>query len=381
MARNRGLVAACAFGVAMVLLGDAVAAVVVTGRNRTAGAGELSGVLPSLESFVEKSRGLTFKRGVDVRVLDEEAFDKALTGLGPSAADPARQYLESRFLVGFLKALSLVGRDFQLSSLDAAGKRSLLGLYEPLRKRILVRAGLPPPLLRRVVVHELTHALDDQYHPLEDILIDLRTEERRALQALVEGDAERVDRLYRDQLPPASRAAADGVVEPSTELPASVGPFLDLLAFAYVSGPDFIRALVERGGTAAVDAAFRSRPTTSEDILHPDRFLAGTRPVSVSRPPADGPLLGLGILGEVVLRLVLGESLDAGAAGRAADGWGGDSYVAWSDNERTCVRVNLRMDTPADTEEVRAALRQWAGKHVGTDIRLDRDVTVVTRCA
>lgn len=212
-------------------------------------------------------------------------------------------------------------------------------------------------------------------------MIDLRTEEGRVLQALVEGDAGRVDTLYRDQLPPAARAAAEGAVEGLAELPRSVGPFLELLAFPYLAGPDFVRALVERDGTAAVDEAFRARPTTSKEVLHPDRFPQPAPSAPVAQPPLDGPLLGLGVLGELRLRLVLGETLDARAAARAADGWGGDRYVVWSDNERTWVRVDLRIDTPSDTNDVRDALRQWATKHPGTDIKPDGELTRVTRYA
>jgi len=379
--RNRGLLAACGAAIVVLLLADVAAVVVVTRRDRVLTPRELKGALPALTAFAEANRGLKFKRGVDIVALDDRHFDAALSRGGPSTADPAQAYAESRFLVGFLKALGLVGNDFVLSSFEATGARSLLGLYDPLDKRIIVRSDLPGPLLRRVVVHELVHALDNQYHSLDDVIFDLRTEQGRALQALMEGDARRVDILYRDQLPPADRAAAEGDVEGSSGLPASVGPFLKLLAFPYVAGPEFVRALVASGGTAAIDEAFRTRPTTSEDILHPDRFLQRGAPVSVPEPGPDGPRVGLGVLGELGLRLVVGETLDAPAAARAADGWGADHYVAWSDNERTCVRVNLRMDTTTDTHEVRDALRQWAAKHPGADIRAVGDMTTITRCA
>ena len=381
MMRNRGLVAACGAAIAFLLLADVGAAIVITRREQVHTPRQLKRILPALIGFVEANRGLSFKSGVDIFLLDDREFDAALSQGGQAITDPAEAYLESRFLVGFLKALGLVGNDFQLSSLDAVATRSLLGIYDPINKEIIIRSELPEPLLHRVVVHELTHALDDQHHPLDSVILDLRTEQGRALQALMEGDATRIDTLYRDQLPPAARTAADGVIEGTTGLPESVGPFLKLLAFPYMAGPEFVRALVASGGTGAVDEAFRVRPTTSEHILHPDRFLQKTPSPSVPAPLPDGPLLGLGVLCEAGLRLVLGETLDAAAAGRAADGWGADHYVAWSDNERTCVRVNLRMDTASDTNEVRDALRQWAAKHPRTDMKLIGDMTTITRCA
>ncbi|MDQ3896655.1 MAG: hypothetical protein M3326_05280 [Actinomycetota bacterium] len=143
------------------------------------------------------------------------------------------------------------------------------------------------------------------------------------------------------------------------DIPATTNPLLQLLTFPYAAGPDVVRALVERGGNAAVDEAFRTRPTTSEQVLHPDRFLQAR--------------LGL--------RVVLGETLAPGTAARAADGWDGDHYVTWSARGMTCVRVNVRMDTPGDTSEVREGFRRWAAGHPGTDIKLDGVLTVVTRCA
>lgn len=378
MAQFRGLVAACATAIAIVLAADVAAAVVVTGRNGVHTPHQLRKARPALVGFVEQHRGLKFKKGVDIYLLSDREFDESVSG---TAADPIREYAESLSIVGFLKAMGLVANDFDFSSLQDAGRRSLLGVYEPMKKRIVVRAELPEPLLHQVVVHELTHALDDQYHPLEDIVVDLRTEELRALQALNEGDATRIDKLFVEQLPPAQRAVVEGGVEGLPDIPASSKPFLQLLAFPYVTGPDFVRALVEHGGNAAVDEAFRTRPTTSEHLMHPDRFLQGAPPASVPQPAVDGELARLGVLGELGLRTILGETLDGAAAARAADGWGGDRFVTWSAKGKTCVRVNVRMDTPADTNEVRDGFRQWAAKHPGAEVKVEGDLTTVTRCA
>ena len=374
--------AICATAIAIVLVADVAAVLVVANRNRVHTPAALKGVLPELRDFVERTRGLSFKEGVDVFLLDDDEFDAALLRLGAAATDPLRYYEESRFLVGFLKALGLVGRDFQLSSVEAAGIETLLGLYDPNEKEIIVRRRLEGPLLRRVLAHELTHALDDQHFPLQETRVDLRTEQARALQALVEGDAGYVDELYRAQLPPEAQNAADGAVEGLDAVPATAGPFLALLAFPYASGPGFVQALVERGGSSAVDAAFRSPPATSEEILHPELFLEQrSSVVPVRRPTPKGPLLGLGVLGELGLRLVLGETLDAPAAAAAAAGWGGDQYVAWSENERVCVQVDLAMDSAQDVKEVRDGLRRWAAAHPDAEIKSQGDLTTLTRCA
>lgn len=339
--------------------------------------------LPELESFVERNRLLTFKRGVDVFVLNDGDFDDALVRAGPGAADPARQFRQSQLLVGFVKALGLGGPDFQVSTAPPGGTRSVLGLYDSVNRRISIRGRLPEPLQHRVLVHELTHALDDQYFSLADIRVDPRTEQARAFQALVEGDAARIEKRYWDRLPARQRAKAgvDAAADGFVAGPPTAEPFFGFIAFPYVAGSDFIEAVIKAKGMAGVNAAFRRPPTTSQEILHPERFMHRAPSITVRQPAADGTLLGVGMLGELGLRLVLGETLAHPLAAQLAAGWDGDLYVAWADNDRTCVRVNLAIKISVDGAPVRDGLRQWAADHPGTDLKLQGAQTTITRCA
>jgi hypothetical protein len=342
----------------------------------------LSSVLPALQSFVARNRQLSFKRGVDVFVLNDRDFDAAVVRVGTGAADPARQSQQSRFVVGFVKALGLGGPDFQLLTAAPGGTRSVLGFYDPRSGQISIRDNLRGALQRRVLVHELTHALDDQHFSLSR-RVDLRTEQALAFQALVEGDAARIDRRYWDGVPERQRgaavaeAAADGLVA----VPASAAPYFGFIVFPYVAGPDFIQALIKAKGMSGVNAAFRAPPTTSQEILHPERFMHWAPSITVRQPAADGTLLGVGMLGELGLRLVLGETLAHPLAAQLAAGWGGDRYVAWADNDRTCVRVTLALNTVGDAARVRDGLRQWAEGHTGADMKFTGNQITITRCA
>jgi hypothetical protein len=80
----------------------------------------------------------------------------------------------------------------------------------------------------------------------------------------------------------------------------------------------------------------------------------------VPSPPADGTAFDDGEIGELFLSLMLASDLDEDEAREAAEGWGGDHYVAWRDGDRTCVRMTFVMDTPADTAELSEALAAWA---------------------
>jgi hypothetical protein len=383
MAVNRSLAVAGAAGLAILLIAGTPPPRPASSFPHTPRS--LRSVLPELKSFVERNRLLSFRRGVDVFVLNDRDFDAGLARAGPGAGDPARQFQQSKVLVGFVKALGLGGPDFQLLNASPGGTRSVLGLYDDANKRISVRDGLPKGLQRRVLVHELTHALDDQHFPLARLRsrVDLRTEQARALQALVEGDAARIDRRYSDSLPARERAAAgaDAPAEGVTATPAADAPFFGLVTFPYVAGPNFVQGLIDRKGMSAVNAAFRVPPTTSQEVLHPDRFLHRAPSVTVRQPAAEATPVAVGVLGEIGLRLVLGESLAHPLAADLAAAWGGDRYVAWSDSDQTCVRVSVVMNTVGDAAHLRDGLRQWATAHPGADMRLSGNQTTITRCA
>lgn len=183
---NRGLAAAGAAALALLLVSGTPPSRPSSPPTHTPRS--LRSVLPELESFVERNRVLPFRRGVDVYVLSDRDFDAILSPAGAGAGDLARQFQQTQVLVGFVKALGLGGPDFQLPTDSTGGTRSVLGLYDDVSKRISVRAGLAKPLQRRVLVHELTHALDDQHFSLLDMKrrMDPRTEQARAWQALIE---------------------------------------------------------------------------------------------------------------------------------------------------------------------------------------------------
>ena len=75
----------------------------------------------------------------------------------------------------------------------------------------------------------------------------------------------------------------------------------------------------------------------------------------MARPRAGGPVEDSGVLGERVLALVLARAAGGATARRAAERWGADHYVVWSDGDHTCIRWHLVMDTPTDTAELVSA--------------------------
>ncbi|MFN2606609.1 MAG: hypothetical protein ABR511_01745 [Acidimicrobiales bacterium] len=375
---SRAATVACAVVLAVVVVADGVTVAVRRHPDRRPPTA-LERALPALESFVEQARGLRFRRRVNVQLESDAAFSASLRrvgGGGPGFVTDA--------MVGLLRALGLVDGPFDPSALGPALDDRVVGFYSPGTNRLLVRGGEPTPLVRRVLVHELTHALDDQHFRLKRFAPDSSDEVSTSFTALVEGDAVRVEAAYLNTLSPAERLQADQEAGATASAPVGVPRVFEALtAYPYAAGRAFVDALVAAGGTARVDAAFARPPVSSEQVLHPDRYLAGDAPAAVTVPRravSVGQVVGAGSLGELFLRLVLQETLDRDAAVTAAGGWGGDQWVAWSAGTATCVRDAVRMDTPADRADLVAGLRRWAAGHSGATLE-DADPVIVTRCA
>lgn len=334
-----------------------------TGHPSAAGPapGSIQAFIPQAERFVERERGLTFKTAVKVTFLAGADFQKRIEER--DLGTPTERDRDARFL----RALHLVdpGVDLvkaQIRLLDAG----VVGFYDPKTKELVVRGVDASPATRHVLVHELTHALQDQYFPLDNPAADSGGEQGDAFRAVVEGDAVRVEVAYLRSLPPAEQRqalAAAGAGAIPSDVPHSL---VEILEFPYVVGPRFVDAMLRDGGQARLDDAFRHQPATTTEVIHPERYLQRFKPADLSRPPAGGPVFDTGTLGEFGLSLLV-ERLPAAALGSAegaqlVTGWRGDRYVAYQSGARACVRDAIVLDTPQATARLAGAFTHAAGE-------------------
>ena len=230
----------------------------------------------------------------------------------------------------------------------------------------MVRGHRDHAVRREVLAHELTHALDDQWFDLNRPQLDNADDESGfGFSGLVEGNARRVEDAYLASLSPGEQTQAaieqERLVLQHPEIFNLPPILLALLQAPYDLGPPFVEALLGAGGQPTLDRAFASPPRTSEQILDPKRYLAGEGPVAVPAPTADGPAANVGVLGALLLREMLFDSLPSDAqVQRAITGWGGDSYVTWTDSAgKSCLRDTFVGDTPGDTQELVQAITEW----------------------
>ena len=344
---------------------------------------DLDSAVLDIEKFVEQERGLKYKTKVDVHLAGDGEFQSRLL----KDFDKERPALLEEQEV--LSALGLLtkGSDVieESRSLLSAG---VVGFYDPETKQLVVRGTAITPYVREVLAHELTHALDDQWFNLNRPELDNPDDESGfGFVGLAEGNARRIENAYvgsmsRDEQRQATNEEQQLVAQ-HPEIFSLPPILLTLLQAPYDAGPPFIDAVLAAGGQAALDHAFTAPPITSEQILDPSKYLAGEGPVDVTPPTPEGAASNVGVLGELLLREMLFESLSSGAeVDRAVTGWGGDRYVTWKDaSGAPCLRDTFVGDTPTDTSELVDAMTTWADDHNGTVDRSESGPATLTVCA
>jgi hypothetical protein len=136
------------------------------------------------------------------------------------------------------------------------------------------------------------------------------------------------------------------------------------LMFPYVAGLEFVSAHRGTGPWSRVDELFRSPPESTEQVLHPEKFVQHEQPVRITAAPLPSmearKEVRKDVLGELIYKVWFSGRSGEAAGAQAAAGWGGDRLVAYTqDGEALPALVMLSAwDTEADAEEAAVATRK-----------------------
>ena len=344
-----------------------------------------SPAIREVQRAVAELRGLRFRRRVPVTVESPDKLARRLLRVLDEETNETRVRRQGRAM----ELLGQLPRGTDLPELlERLQAESVLGFYlpgkPPGKGGLYVRSsrGLDP-YARIILAHELTHAVTDQHHDLTraDRLAAAggREDELAAYTGLVEGDATLLMQRYlAERLTPQEQAdAALAVARDGTPMrDAAPAAVRESMLFPYQEGLRFVQTLYQRGGWAAVDRAYRDPPTTTEQLLHPERYL-GTRdrPQPVTVPDLSGRLGGGWrpaadtSFGEFEARLLLGGgSGPAGAtsAASAAEGWDGGRLRTFQRGDGTALVIRTVWDSRAEAAEFCRAVTTWATGRFGT---------------
>lgn len=331
-----------------------------------------------LVAFVEDERELDFDHPVYIDFLTPEEYSEAARTDEAELTDEDREALEDS--EALLRALGLISGDVDLfeSSNDLVDTGTL-AYYDDSTRRITVRGTEMTVDLRVTLVHELTHALQDQHFDLGRLHEFETTGESAAFRAVVEGDASLVEDEYVAQLSAAESeeyfAAVDDQIE---EAPFDDIPSILTASFSapYALGTPLVGIVQADGGWGAVDDMLEDPPTSEVELLDPLVFFDGFTVSEVELPeaPDDIEVVEEADFGAITLYLMLATRMDAGEAFDVAIGWGGDAYRTERDDGVLCATVStVGVDADA-TDAIDAALTVWAD---GTDATVERDGGVV----
>jgi hypothetical protein len=140
-------------------------------------------------------------------------------------------------------------------------------------------------------------------------------------------------------------------------------------------GYDFVRSLYDEGGWQKVNQAYQNLPKSTEQILHPEKYITEHLPIEVPAPALEGEL-GKGwslskqeVLGEWMSFQLLAHGGDQDAridetqARNAVTGWGGDHYQIYAnEGGEMAMAVEWIWDTPKDEPKFADALRLHLNK-------------------
>jgi hypothetical protein len=313
-------------------------------------------------------RGLEFKNEVTVGVYSKKElfdflkveFDRelpkekalkyqrayALFGLIPEDMDIYQAYLDlySSSIAGFYHPKT---KELRLIDSDA----------DDAEKKMAKAMGIDMDAI--TLVHELTHAAQDQNFELSTLPLEDETNDDlvSAIKAVVEGDASVVGYKYgfkaafERALPllNGSLKSGEGLPGKAGSLPA----YLRLtLTFPYGYGSEFVMKYIKsvKGDFKDVSKLFKDMPLSTEQIMHPEKYCEPDQrdnPILVTLPDLS-KILGAGwtesfnnVHGEFVIWILLKELfsedirregfkreiLAQAALRKAAAGWGGDRYV------------------------------------------------------
>jgi hypothetical protein len=292
---------------------------------------DLARLVDSLRTPVEQAAGLRFTspprsamrsreqvRAYLISKLDEELPPKRLSGLE-----------------GAYRLFGLLPDTLQLRPLllDLYTEQ-VAGFYDPDSAMLFGVEGADRTQLRLVLAHELIHALQGQYLPLDSILSARENNDRlAAAQAILEGQATLASlevlapgqavaqnpqfwELYREQ-----------VRQQQASMPVfRRAPLVlrEALIFPYLQGAEFMHWW-ESEGRDSLPYGPRM-PVSTEQILHPTRYAQGDTPVTLAFAP-DSAVVYEDVLGETEIRVILASLAGSDEVQTAVPiGWGGDRF-------------------------------------------------------
>ena len=345
---------------------------------------------------VSRLRALDVKQNVKSSFKTKDEIEQAVIRDLDENTPPEEFEATQKTLV----KLGLIDKGFRLRDYVVKLLREqVAGFYEPKTKEFYLAAWLPISEQNRVIAHELVHALQDQHFNLRRFESWPKgdSDAELAAHALVEGEATLVMIEYDFEQQGMKLditklgSLTDSLIEQDGDNDAKSYPVLanaprvlkENLQFPYLYGAGFVGAVLKGRSWQALDVSYEKLPASTEQIMHPERFLVRDNPVIIEMPDLTSTLgpewkkADADVNGEFGYLVALSEFISKRAARIASTGWGGDRYALYENKSGAVVLAQYTTwDTENDAKEFfeayseRTAKRYKLGKSVDSPARL-----------
>ncbi|HNT18420.1 MAG TPA: hypothetical protein PK747_08670 [Acidobacteriota bacterium] len=358
--------------------------------------------IEKLRAETEEIRGLKFRSPVEVTRLGGKQMREVVLRELDSDLPPRELAVREKALKAF--GLLPPGADLRKAMESLLGDQAA-GIYDPRKKKLYVREDAEKaegdPLFDMAslldmgeffVIHEMAHALADQHFDLlKSLALDEKGNDDRLAAAMAAAEGDATLTMFSAMAKRFGLSEGDiSALHEFTDARSVLGEFIgadvprflaETLLFSYLKGMSFVRE-VSGGRTGALDRIYREPPASTEQVLHPAKYIRKDDPpkrVSVGGeniPGADP--VSEGTWGEFATGLIL-EEWGAGEASslKASEGWGGDRYIVFEKKGGGMLFVwKTIWDTEKDAREFEASL---AGVGSVAVSRRGAEVTVRSR--
>ncbi len=235
---------------------------------------ELKAYVGRAMARVEFIRNEEFTRSVDVESLSRSEYRDLIRRQFANEYTPPQRAWENQVWEGLFATGERADAARQQAKLY---QRRVAGFYLPGEDQIYVISGGERRIDNATLIHELTHAMQDQHVDLSSSELESKTmDARRAHDGLTEGEASYVEKRYTNKCGKSWQCVPKPGVGPSGS-PYSGGalPNYNLamqvaLIQPYSDGPAYVASLFDSGGWHAVKRQYRNPPDASAAVIHPE---------------------------------------------------------------------------------------------------------------
>ncbi len=241
---------------------------------------------------VEFIRKEEFTRSVTVKALPRDDYRALVRRQAANSYNPSERAWENQLWEG----LFVTGE-----RADAARQQTTLlqdrvaGFYLPGQNRVYVITNGKGRIDNATLVHELTHAMQDQHVNLSSPQLHSNSmDERRGHDGLTEGEATYVEKRYANRCGNSwqcvgkvqiarKRTPYGGGKLPPYNLAMQVA-----LIQPYSDGPAYVASKYDSGGWRAVTEQYRNPPDSSKAVIHPHERNEPPAPLHLGEQATNG---------------------------------------------------------------------------------------------